>query len=74
MKKIEVKVLNRDGSVARRFTQKPEDLGIEGGGWDENDVDIALDCAREKMPAAFALNDGSIGEYGFEVYDDCSEY
>ena len=70
MRRVVVKVLNRDGSVYRENTYPAEDLGIMGDDWDEKDVDSALELLQESMPAAFALEDGSIGKYGFEIISE----
>lgn len=70
MRKIIVKVLNKDGSVYRETRHTAEELGIEGNDWDEGDADVAIDLLRESMPAAFALEDGSIGNYDFEIIDE----
>ncbi len=67
MRKIVVRILNKDGSVYREGTYPAEDLGIMGDDWDERDVDSALELLQESMPAAFTLEDGSIGKYGFEI-------
>lgn len=69
MRKIKVKVLDENKQVEREFITTPEDLFLEEG-WTENDVDMALDGIREKMPFVFARNDGSIGDYDFGIIEE----
>ena len=67
MRKITVKIINKDGTVYREGTYPAEDLGIMGDDWDERDVDSALELLQESMPGYFTLADGSIGECSFEI-------
>ena len=66
---IKVKILNKDGSVYKEDLYPAGDLGIMGDDWDEGDADCALDLLRESMPGAFALEDGSIAKYAFEIVE-----
>ena len=68
MRKIKVKVLDENKLVEREFITTPEDLFLEEG-WTEDDVDMALDGLREKAPYVFALKDGRVGVYDFEIVD-----
>lgn len=66
MRKILVKMLNEDGTVHNQDIYPPEDLGIMGQEWDENDVDCALEILKECMPSAFTI----CGKYDFEIIEE----
>ena len=70
MRTIVVKVLDKDGSVKREDKYSAEDLGIIGDDWNDRDVDSALDLLQESMPGYFALPDGRMGKYYFEIVED----
>ena len=70
MRKIKVKVLGKNGEVAREFVTAAEGICIDGDNWTADDVDSALDLLREKTPVVFSLEDGTIGDYDFEIIDD----
>ena len=67
MHKVIIKVLNHDRSVYKEISCTADELCIEGAEWTEDDIDMAIDLLREKCPAAFALPDGTVGEYDFEI-------
>ena len=66
MRKILLKMLNEDGTVHNQDIYSPEDLGIKGDAWNENDVDCALDILKESMPSAFTIS----GKYEFEIIEE----
>lgn len=69
LREIIIKILRPDGTVERTIHTTAKDLLIEGEDWTEEDVDMALDLLREKIPVAFALENGEIGNYDFEIVD-----